>query len=130
MDTFLIGIAAGVSGAALGAGWVWVWLRQRHAEALAQGVGTVQAQYGAMVKDLRAAQTRLTLERERERLALPQQMAAAVAEQRAVAGRLEAQLKFAYLELDRLRGEDSHWGDDATDLSRGFAKTKSFDRLN
>jgi hypothetical protein len=66
------------------------------------------------------------LDRERDRLSLPQQLAAAVSDQRALSGRLEAQLKFAYLELDRLRGHTSAW-DSHEGGDQAFAPTQTFD---
>jgi len=129
MDFVVIAFATATLGALLGGVVVALWMRQRHDQGVITAVQAVHKQYAAMVKDLRATNTRLMLDRERDRLSLPQQLAAAVADQRAVSGRLEAQLKFAYMELDRLRGSSSAWeGHEGAD--HAFAPTQTFDDID
>jgi hypothetical protein len=128
MDSVVFVAVAAVVGALAGGMFVHLWGRGRQDAQLVARLHAVNTQYAALVKDLRATNTRLMLERERDRLSLPQHLAAAVSDQRTIVSRLEAQLKFAYQELDRLRGSRSAWeGHDGAD--HAFAPTQTFDDL-
>ena len=124
----IIAVAAALGGAALGAWVTFRVLTPRYTQRLNRHMQAYQQQHGGTMDKLRAAHTKARLEIEQQRAVMQRQLAAAVAEQKATAMRLEERLKAAYAELDRLR-------DHATPLSakpgekgkHGFASTLPFE---
>ena len=105
MNTVWVGIAAvaAVSSALLGAGFSWNILTRRGRLRERRLVASAQEQYATGTRGLRASNTRLQVELETERASLQRRVATGIAEQRAANLRLEEQLRFAYMEVDRLK---------------------------
>lgn len=127
-DTWIIAVAvAFLAGAGLAWGITQHVLADRFSTKLRQSEQTMRAQQDAALAKMRADHTSARLEMEAQRSSLPRQIAAATAEQRATATRLEERLKIAYAELDRLRvqinGPAPKGKPDQTD---GFANTEPF----
>jgi hypothetical protein len=127
-DTWIVAV---VGAFLAGAGLAW-WitqqvLRARFATTLRRTEQALRQQQDAALAKMRADHTSARLELETQRSTLPRQIAAATAEQRATATRLEERLKMAYAELDRLRvqinGPAPSGKPERTD---GFANTEPF----
>ena len=120
-------VGAFLAGSVL-AWWTTQWVLSGRFEArLRQSEQAMRQQQEAALAKMRADHTSARLEMETQRSSLPRQIAAATAEQRATAARLQEQLKMAYAELDRLRvqvkGPAAPGKIEQTD---GFANTQPF----
>lgn len=128
VDTWIIAVAvAFLAGAGLAWGIAQHVLTDRFATRLRQSEQTLRAQQDAALAKMRADHTSARLEMETQRSSLPRQIAAATAEQRATATRLEERLKMAYAELDRLRVQiNGPAPQGKLDQTDGFANTQPF----
>ena len=128
VDTWIFAVAGSFL---LGAALAW-WSTQRVLQArfgtkLRLSEQALRQQQDAALAKMRADHTSARLEMETQRSSLPRQIAAATAEQRATAARLEERLKMAYAELDRLRVQINGPTPPRTpEQIDGFANTQPF----
>ena len=121
----VIACAGGIAvGFLLGVLFTRLWLNRGYGNRVNEEAQRIAIQHSATIEKLRGAYRRAQTELDQVRNAVPRQVAAAVAEQRAQVTRLEQQLKIAYIEIDRLR----KWSEAAegSDIQNGFAATKPF----
>ena len=120
-------IVTALAGVVLGAAASWHVVNGRAEQRERRLRHEAQEQHHQSTRKLRAANTRLQVELETERASVQQRVQSALAAQRTTTDRLEEQLRFAYAEIDRLKGfqpekttQDVVMGDD------GFALTQPF----
>jgi len=122
-------VGSALAGVLVGGGIAWRVLASRAAARHSRLVTAAREQVAASTQNLRAANTRLQAELDKEKTVSRQREMALTAEQRASVTRLEGQLRFAYAEIDRLNASarGGHGGDSVTD-GHGFALTRPFER--
>lgn len=131
LNDWMIAVGGLLLVAAAAGGWFIASrsLRRAFDAQLRRAVQDVNQQHASAAEKLRAAHTAARLELEQQRSALPRQIAAATAEQRAATARLAESLKQAYSELDRLRMQVNGPGTRArAELADGFAATQPFEQ--
>jgi hypothetical protein len=102
-----ITVVATVAGLLLGAGASWSVLKRQAKARERRFILVAQEHHANSTRSLRANITRLQLELETERASVQRRLAVATTELRTAQKRLEEQLRFAYAELDRLKGQSS-----------------------
>jgi len=122
-NTWWVLLGAALILGAVAGGWGTLYLmRMRFDAQFRRATDELRQRNAAMSEQLRTAQVRSQTELEQARNTFKRQLADLAAEPRIAQERIEARLKAAYAELDRLRkaGVDTA----PTDLTDGFAATR------
>lgn len=124
-------LTGAVLGMMAGAALAWRVIGQRAKQRHARLVAAAREQIVTTTQNLRATNARLQAELEKERAVVQQRQSVVSAQLRSEVARLEGQLRFAYVEIDRLNsGSGKHGGASAevqTDV-HGFALTRPYER--